>query len=68
MITEFWWGNILEDSHLGDQEGDGRNTLRWIVWEVYGTESGLYPMAGFGINDAEPLGSAVTVLVQKFLV
>ena len=36
----FWWGNLRERDHLGDQDVDGRIILRWIFrkWEgVVGT-------------------------------
>jgi hypothetical protein len=29
--TEFWWGNLLENVYLENQEGDGRVASRWIV-------------------------------------
>ena len=28
--TGFWWGNLREGDHLGDQGVDGRIILRWI--------------------------------------
>jgi hypothetical protein len=28
--TGFWWGNVRERDHLGDQSVDGRIILRWI--------------------------------------
>ncbi len=37
----FWWGNLSERDHWGDQDGDGRIILRWILskWGgVVGTE------------------------------
>ena len=32
----FWWGNLGERDHWGDQDVDGRIILRWIFrkWEV----------------------------------
>jgi hypothetical protein len=38
-------------------------------WEVDGTGSGLCPMAGFGISNVEPLGSATRVsqLVRRII-
>ena len=40
MCTRFWWGNLRERDHWGDQDVDGRIILRWIFrkWEwVVGT-------------------------------
>jgi len=36
--------------------------------EVVGTGSGSCPVVGFGMNSAEPSGSATTVLVRWILV
>jgi hypothetical protein len=33
MYIEILWGNLLENSYLEDQEGNGRITLRWISWK-----------------------------------
>ena len=30
MCTRFWWGNLREGDHWGDQDVDGRILLRWI--------------------------------------
>ena len=30
IYTEFWWGNLKERDHWGDQDVDGRIILRWI--------------------------------------
>ena len=41
MCTKFWWGNLRERDHWGDQDVGGGITLRWIFgkWEgVVGTE------------------------------
>ena len=34
--TGFWWGNLRERDHLGDQSVDERKILRWIFreWDV----------------------------------
>ena len=34
-VTRFWWGNLRETDHWGDQDVDGRIILRWIFrkWE-----------------------------------
>ena len=40
VCTRFWWGNLRERDHWGDQDVDGRIILRWIFrkWEgVVGT-------------------------------
>ena len=31
----FWWGNLRERDHWGDQDVDGKIILRWILrkWE-----------------------------------
>jgi len=36
VYTGFWWGNLRERGHLGDQGIDGRIILRWIFkeWDV----------------------------------
>ena len=35
LDTRFWWGNLRERDHWGDQDVDGRIILRWIFrkWE-----------------------------------
>ena len=35
VCTRFWWGNLRERDHWGDQDVDGRIILRWILrkWE-----------------------------------
>ena len=30
VCTRFWWGNLRERDHWGDQDVDGRIILRWI--------------------------------------
>lgn len=32
MQTEFWWEYSLGKCHLGNWEGVGRITLRWVLW------------------------------------
>ena len=29
-VHKFWWGNLSEKDHWGDQDVDGRIILRWI--------------------------------------
>ena len=44
VCTRFWWGNLRERDHWGDQDVDGMIILRWILrkWEgVVGTGWGL---------------------------
>ena len=40
VCTRFWWGNLRERDHWGDQDVDGRIILRWVFrkWEgIVGT-------------------------------
>jgi hypothetical protein len=30
VLTEFWWGNVWERSHLEDLDIDGKIILKWI--------------------------------------
>ena len=30
-VTGFWWGNLRERDHCGDQDVDGRIIFRWIL-------------------------------------
>jgi len=36
VLFRFWWGNVRERDHWGDQGVGGRIILRWIFrkWEV----------------------------------
>ena len=36
VCTKFWWGNLRERGHCGDQDVDGRIILRWIFRKVEG--------------------------------
>ena len=38
--TGFWWGNLRERDHLGDQDVDGRIILRWVFrkWDMGGMD------------------------------
>ena len=44
--TRFWWGNLRERDHRGDQDVDRKIILRWIfrkwegVWGLDGVGSG----------------------------
>ena len=49
VYTGFWWGNLRERDHWGDQDVDGRLILRWILrkWEgVMGTGWSWLQLAG----------------------
>ena len=55
VCTRFWWGNLRERDHWGDQDVDGRIILRWIFrkWEgVVGTGWGWLRI-GTGGGDCE---------------
>ena len=38
VCTRFWWGNLMERDHLGDQDVDGKILLRWILRKWEGVE------------------------------
>ena len=38
VCTGFWWGNLRERIHWGDQDRDGRIILRWIFRKWEGVE------------------------------
>ena len=42
--TWFWWGNLRERDHWGDQDIDGRIILRWIFM----SGKGLWGLDGVG--------------------
>jgi hypothetical protein len=68
-----WLGNLFVKGHLKEQEGDGRITVRWILWkyvsgqEVDETDRESCPMVGFGISGDEPYGWLVGWLVSYFV-
>ena len=41
MHVEFYWGNLLRNTHLEEREGDGRKTFTWSF--------GTYDIAGAGL-------------------
>lgn len=43
--TEFLWGNLLNNNHMEDCEGDVRITLRWILGKK------VVHMNGTGLGD-----------------
>ena len=36
VCTRFWWGNLRERDHWGDQDVDGRIILRWVFRKCEG--------------------------------
>jgi hypothetical protein len=46
----FWWGNLRERDHLGDQGVDERITLRWVFrkWDVEVWTGSSWLMLGTG--------------------
>jgi hypothetical protein len=48
MCTRFWWGNLRERGHWGDQDIDWRIILRWIFrkWGLDGLGSEQGQVAG----------------------
>jgi hypothetical protein len=54
MHTEIWCGNFLENDHWEDWQDNIKMGLRKISC---GNGLGLSPAVGFGISDAELLGS-----------
>ena len=36
VCTRFWWGNLRERHHWGDQDVDGRIILRWVFRKCEG--------------------------------
>ena len=63
MCTRFWWGNLRERDHWGDQDVDDRIILRWIfrkleaLWGLDGVGSGQGQVAGACKYGNELLGS-----------
>ena len=47
-VHKFWWGNLRERDHWGEQGVDGMILLRWISrkWGLDGVGSGQGQVAG----------------------
>jgi hypothetical protein len=41
VLTEFWWGNLREKTHMEDLGVDGRIILKWILKTLNGERHGL---------------------------
>jgi hypothetical protein len=52
VCTRFWWGDLRERDHWGDQDVDGKIILRWIFgsgsgfWGLDEVDSGWGQVAG----------------------
>ena len=50
VCTRFWWGNLRERDHCGDQDVDGRIILRWILRKWEGVVGDWRELAEVGIG------------------
>ena len=65
--TRFWWGNLRERDHWGDQDVDGRIILRWILrkWErVVGTGWGWLRIGTVGGGGACEYGHELPASIK----
>ena len=60
MCTTFWWGNLRERDHWGNQDVDGRIILRWIFrkWEEVVVVSKKKPVAHHRLLSPLPIPTA----------
>jgi hypothetical protein len=45
MLTEFWWGNLMERAQLKDLDIDGRIIANWIFKKWDGEAQTGFPLA-----------------------
>lgn len=57
---------LAKNFHL-EERGEGVKIVRWMLERRVVRIGGGCPVAGFGVSDIEPAGSATTVLIPSAL-